>query len=325
MIQNAQTESDAYTVLYTDVVWTSEFAANQWIEPLPADEFPLDANVDAINDTAMYNDQLYAVPFASDGGLLYYRTDLMKAAGIAEPPTTWDELKADCDKIQATPEGKDVNCYAGQFEKYEGLTVNFGEAVASSGGVITEPDGTPNVDTPEALEGLTRLVDWFEDGTIPEEAITYDEEIGRQAFQAGELIFHRQWPYQYGLANATDGSSKVAGDFDVAPLPGDGDNPGASSLGGHNLAISEFAENKATALDFIKYMTTEEYAAAGGQAGIPRPHHRGALHRPGAGQGIPVPACPRRVRQHRGAAAARRPLRRRDRGHPGRGLRGPDR
>ena len=118
-----------------------------------------------------------------------------------------------------------MGCYAGQFEKYEGLTVNFAEAVNSSGGVITEADGTPNVDTPEALEGLTRLVDWFEDGTIPEEAITYQEEEGRQAFQAGKLIFHRQWPYQYGLANATDGSSKVAGKFDVAPLPGVGDNP----------------------------------------------------------------------------------------------------
>jgi len=258
MIQNAQTESDAYTVLSVDVVWTSEFAANQWIEALPEDEFPLDENLDAINETGMYNDQLYAVPASSDGGLLYYRTDLLEAAGIDGPPETWDELKADCEKIQATPEGEGVECFAGQFEKYEGLTVNFAEAVNSSGGVITEADGTPNVDTPEALEGLTRLVDWFEDGTIPEEAITYQEEEGRQAFQAGKLIFHRQWPYQYGLANATDGSSKVAGKFDVAPLPGDGDNPGASSLGGHNDAISAFAENQATAVDFIKYMTSEE-------------------------------------------------------------------
>ncbi|MFC5099148.1 extracellular solute-binding protein [Kibdelosporangium philippinense] len=34
-------------------------------------------------------------------------------------------------------------------------------------------------------------------------------------------------------------------------------SPGAASLGGHNFAISAFAKNKATALDFIKYFTTD--------------------------------------------------------------------
>ena len=36
-----------------------------------------------------------------------------------------------------------------------------------------------------------------------------------QAFQNGELIFHRNWPYVYAFANKTDGSSKVNGKFDV--------------------------------------------------------------------------------------------------------------
>ena len=50
---------------------------------------------------------------------------------------------------------------------------------------------------------------------------------------------------------------KVAGKFDVAPLPGL-NGPGVSTLGGHNLAISAFAKNKATALDFIKFFTSED-------------------------------------------------------------------
>ena len=36
-------------------------------------------------DTTKYLDKLYAAPSSSDGGMLYYRTDLLKAAGIAEP------------------------------------------------------------------------------------------------------------------------------------------------------------------------------------------------------------------------------------------------
>ena len=79
------------------------------------------------------------------------------------------------------------------------------------------------------------LIDWFKDGHIPKGAITWQEEQGRQAFQNGELIFHRNWGYVYNLAAKTDGSSKIVGKFDVAPLPGI-TVPGVSSLGGHNFA-----------------------------------------------------------------------------------------
>ncbi|MFR9673598.1 ABC transporter substrate-binding protein [Streptomyces sp. TR06-5] len=260
MIQNAQTESDAYTVLSLDVVWNAEFAANQWIDKLPEDEFPTDNMLDPVVETSEYRDGLYSVPMAADGGLLYYRTDLMDKAGIEEPPATWQEMKEDCDLIRKkVSEAKDMNCYAGQFEKYEGLTVNFSEAVNSAGGGLVDDSGKPTADTPEAKKGLDFLADSFQDGTIPKKAVTYQEEDGRRAFQGGNLIFHRNWPYIYNLASADDGSSKVAGKFDVAPLPGL-DGPGTSSLGGHNLALSSSAKNKGTAIDFMKYFTSHESA-----------------------------------------------------------------
>ncbi|MCF1510235.1 ABC transporter substrate-binding protein [Streptomyces glomeratus] len=256
MIQNAETKSDAYTVLSLDVVWTSEFAAHQWVDRLPDKQFPLRKMLTPVVETARYRGGLYAAPSSSDGGLLYYRSDLLKKAGIGGPPATWSEMKADCAKVKKLPEAKDMSCYAGQFQKYEGLTVNFSEAVNSADGVVTDARGNPDVDTPEARKGLDFLVDSFKDGTIPKEAITYQEEDGRQAFQAGKLVFLRNWPYMYSLAQ----KSKVAGKFAVAPLPGL-TGPGSSSLGGHNLALSSFAKNKATALDFIKFFTDEDSAA----------------------------------------------------------------
>lgn len=254
MVQNATAESTEYSVLNLDVVWTAEFAANQWIEPLREEDFPLGDLLEPTIETAKYRDQLYAVPITSDGGMLYYRKDLLDAAGLAAP-TTWTELQAACTQIIPTTPG--LGCFAGQFDKYEGLTVNFSEAVNSAGGEVVGADGQPNVNTPEAKAGLDFLVNGFADGTIPQAAITFKEEEGRRAFQAGELLFHRQWPYQYGLANATDGSSTVAGKFAVAPLPG-ADGPGVSTLGGHNYAISKFTPNKASALKFIQFMVSEE-------------------------------------------------------------------
>ncbi|WP_234389005.1 ABC transporter substrate-binding protein [Streptomyces sp. AS58] len=257
-IQNAQTESDAYTVLNLDPIWVAEFAASQWIDALPAKEFPLDKMLPAVVKTGEYFGKQYAIPFNTNAGLLFYRKDLLDKAGV-QPPTTWDEMKDACAKVAKLPEGKGVDCYAGQFAKYEGLTVNFAEAVASAGGTIVDAEGNATVNTDAAAKGLQFLADGFKDGTFPEESATYQEEDGRRAFQAGNLLFHRQWPYQWALANAEDGSSKVAGKFGVAPLPGL-DGPGKSSLGGLDLAVSKFAKNKATALDFIKFFSNEANA-----------------------------------------------------------------
>lgn len=257
MVQAALNKQDTYSVLNLDVVWTAEFAANRWVVELPKDKFPsLEKAIPATVKTAEYRDKLYGVPITSDGGLLYYRKDLLDKAGV-QPPKTWDEMKAACDKVKALPEGKSLNCYAGQFDKYEGLTCNFSEAINGAGGVVVGDDGKPNVNTPEAVAGLEFLVNGFKSGEIPKAAITYQEEPSRRAFQEGKLVFLRNWPYVYALAQKTDGSSKIAGKFAVAPLPGK-DGPGVSTLGGHNYAISAFAKNKETAAGFIQFMASEE-------------------------------------------------------------------
>ncbi|WP_454778698.1 ABC transporter substrate-binding protein [Georgenia muralis] len=260
MVQNAQVKGETYSVLNLDVVWTSEFAANQWIDPLPEDALELDAMVPATVDAATYSDTLFAAPYYTDGALLYSRTDLLEKAGV-ETPTTWAELRTACDAVLALPEAEGMSCYAGQFDKNEGLTVNFSEAAASAGGSIFDEEGNPAVDSPEALQALQFLVDGFADGTIPKEAITYQEEQGREAFQNGKLVFLRNWPYVYASFSATDGSSPVAGKFGVGPIPGP-DGTGVSTLGGRNLAISSFAQNKATALEFIQFFVSKEQERA---------------------------------------------------------------
>jgi ABC-type glycerol-3-phosphate transport system substrate-binding protein len=69
--------------------------------------------------------KLYAYPRTSNGGLLFYRKDLLDKYNL-QPPTTFDERKAACDTITAGEKDSKLGCYAGQFNKYEGLTVNFG-------------------------------------------------------------------------------------------------------------------------------------------------------------------------------------------------------
>jgi multiple sugar transport system substrate-binding protein len=231
-----------------DVVWTAEFAAKGWLVPLTGDyKFDTTGFLQPTVNAATYNHTLYAAPWASDGGLLYYRTDLVK-----NPPKTLDEMWSDCKIAQQ----HHMSCYAGQFAKYEGLTVNATEAINTAGGQVVDAAGKPTVDSPQAKQGLQDLVTAVQKGYIPKQESTYQEEQGRMAFEAGKFLFMRNWPYAYSLAK-TDGSSKVKNTFAVAPLPGMNGQPGASSLGGHSEAISTYCDHKQTALDFLKYITSE--------------------------------------------------------------------
>lgn len=249
LVRNFDAQNADYDVVSVDVVWTPEFAAKGYLQPLEGD-MAIDTNgmLKPTIESGTYNGKQYAAPMSSDGGMLYYRSDLVKT-----PPKTWDEMMGMCDIAKKN----NMDCYAGQFQKYEGLTVNAAEAINGAGGAIVDEDGkTPKVDSPEAAKGLSQLADAYADGNIPKAAITYTEEEGRISFEEGKLLFLRNWPYVYGLA-ATEDSSKIKGKFDVAPLPG-ADGVGASSLGGHNLGISAYSDNKATAIDFVKFMESEE-------------------------------------------------------------------
>jgi multiple sugar transport system substrate-binding protein len=243
LVQHFEAKDSGYDVVAVDVVWTSEFAAKQWLEPLTG-AFAVDTApmLPVTVRAASYNGTLYAAPGTSDGGMLYYRTDL-----VSKPPATWGELTTDCRVARA----HHISCYAGQFAKYEGLTVNVSEAIASAGGRILTPDGkAADVDTPQAAKGLSFLADGFSNGDIPEEAITFEEEQGRQAFEAGKLLFLRNWSYVYNLA--AGGGSGVRGKFAVAREPGLS-GPGTGIIGGHSLGMSVYSRHKATALDFMKF------------------------------------------------------------------------
>jgi multiple sugar transport system substrate-binding protein len=243
-----QQKSADYDVVSSDVVWTQEFAAKGYLVPLTG-KFAIDTApiVPAVLNTAKYRGVLYAAPFATDSQILYYRKDLL---GDKPVPKTFDDMFKLCDIAKKA----NINCYTGQFKKYEGLTVNFAEAVNSAGGTIVDDQGKPTLDTPEAKAGLTKLVDAFQKGYIPKSAISNDEEAGRAAFEAGKYLFYTNWPYAYSLT-LNDGGSFAKKDPSALGIAG---FPGKSSLGGHNWGISQFSKHKGTALKFLKWFQSEK-------------------------------------------------------------------
>ena len=252
LVANLQAHSTVYDVMSLDVIWTAEFASSGWITPISSKPLPLSHFLRPAVATAKYQGHLYAVPFTSNATLLYYRSDILKAAG-AKPPTTWAQL-ARLARTIAPRYG--LEGYGTQLQAYEGLTVNFAEAVQSAGGSLLSADGTTvTVDSPQATRALDFLVSGLRDGWIPQAALGWNEEDSRRAFEAGKLLFLSNWPYVYGEASEPSPGNKVVGKFAVTALPGL-HGPGASTLGGANLAISAYAPHPATALAFIKFLTS---------------------------------------------------------------------
>lgn len=250
LVANLQAHSSVYDVMSLDVIWTAEFASNGWITPLSGTVIPSGQFLRPAVETAMYQGHLYAVPFTSNAELLYYRSDILTAAHLS-PPQTWAELATDA---MIAGSQYHLDGYGGQFQSYEGLTVNFAEAVQSAGGSLLSADG-PAVDTPQASQALDFLVSGFREGWIPAAALNWNEEASRRAFEAGTLMFLVNWPYVYGDASIPGPGNVVAGKFGVTTLPGL-HGPGSATLGGANLAISSYSRHPATALAFIRFLTS---------------------------------------------------------------------
>ncbi|MEV0294386.1 ABC transporter substrate-binding protein [Nocardia sp. NPDC050710] len=248
LVEHMRSKQSDYDVVALDVPWTAEFAAKGWIQPLK-DSFAIDTAtlLSPPVASATYNNTLYAAPRNTNGGLLFYRKDL-----APNPPKTWAEMLGQCQIAK----DNNIGCYAGQFAPYEGLTVNTSEVINAFGGTFVGPDGkTPTVNSPQSKAGLSTLVNAYKNGEIPEEAITFKEPESSNAFSQGKLMFLRSWPSTFGDLGSE--SSSVRDKFGVAPLPGE-NGVGASTLGGYNAAISAFSKNKATALDFLRFLIGED-------------------------------------------------------------------
>lgn len=241
-VQRLQAESAECDVLGTDVIWTAEYAAQNWL--LDVSDFISengDRFIESTVTTGEYEGKNYAVPFNSNAGFIYYRTD-----EVQDPPQDWESL------YEQAAQGNGV-VYQGF--RYEGLTVNFLELLYSAGASVLSEDGSEaTADTQEVRDVLTFMADGIDSGAAPKAVTTYKEEESRRAFESGNATFMRNWPYAYSLGK----DSRIADDFDITTFPGYAGNEGAGVLGGYNLAISAYSKNPEGSLAFIEFATQPE-------------------------------------------------------------------
>ncbi|MBC3985181.1 extracellular solute-binding protein [Streptomyces sp. AC536] len=256
-----QSGSSHYDVVNLDVTWVPEFADGHLVREL--DDALLDGDVlPSVAATGRWRGSTYAVPFNSDVGLLYYRPDYLRAAGVNVPglgpePTTWvgfRNLKQAV--LRAHGRGELPAAYAmpwtTQLSSYEGLTVNgieaFATVGASGGDAPLVDDEGRYVGTEEQLRlGLGEFTRRIDRAYTLDSAQESDEARLLADFAAGKTAFLRHWPYAYGVLHQDLRDGRLG----LAALPG------KAVLGGQNLAVTRHApaQNLDAIEDLLRFLT----------------------------------------------------------------------
>ena len=258
-LESRQPDPDIFLM---DVIWISQFVYSGWLEPLDGfvqqSQFsikPFFQRVIKLVDR--YNNKLYALPVYVDGGLLYYRKDLLSQFGFSTPPFTWDQLLKISQTIQPEMREQNSNFYGfvWQGAQYEGLVCTFLEFICSnSGGMMT--DNQISINQPNNIIALQFMQDLIHKNHIspPNTYTEMKEEEVRRFFQRGNAVFERNWPYAWKLHQSDD--SPVKGKIGIAPLPHFIGGESASTLGGWHIGISCYSDRKSRAWQMLEFITS---------------------------------------------------------------------
>ncbi|MFJ1757504.1 ABC transporter substrate-binding protein [Kitasatospora sp. NPDC088134] len=196
-----------------------------------------------------------AVPLYSMAYGLYYNKKLFQQAGIANPPTTWDELVADGKKLTTGGTyGLAIEGGNGSENVHHAFTLGM-----QHGTGFYDAAGKPAFDSPEAVAAVKQYVDFSANDKIaaPGNA-EYAANQSVTDFATGKAAM-LMW--QSAGANLKSHGMNPD-DYGVVPVPtaagATGDKATTSMVAGINLAVFKNTKNLDGALNFVKFMTSDE-------------------------------------------------------------------
>ena len=208
-------------------------------------------------DPTYYNGKHYMVPFVGGGAYrgYCYNMDILKAAGVEEIPTTWDELLDMCEKVKAS--NPDVypflNPLAGNNNAF--LTNMFEFYYQTGGRMINEDNTAYTIDTPEALEAMNFIKTLVDKGYYSTDALGLEDSNVRDLFAEGKVA-----------CTVIDNPTVYLGDSTFEwKFSTDLKNPEAASFNPvDTISVNASCQNKQAAVDLVKYMRSNEVIAAFG-------------------------------------------------------------
>ncbi|MEQ9260420.1 MAG: ABC transporter substrate-binding protein [Roseovarius sp.] len=222
------------------------------LEPFIAEEadFEKDGYHAAMLSLSTFDGKVHGLPFSVSLPVGYYNMDILEAGGIETLPTTWDEVIAACETMQAN--GIENPVFWGW-----NITGNwFVQALMWSQDKAIVENGQMQLDSPEALNALEQMKAIFRGCDMKN--LSWKEALA--SFSAGEIGM------MYWSTSALGAIERSQGDFELVtgPFPGMGEAPKGLPAGGNAALLTSTSENPAVqeaAWTWLKYITSGEGAA----------------------------------------------------------------
>jgi N,N'-diacetylchitobiose transport system substrate-binding protein len=215
---------------------------------------------------AQVDGKTYAVPYYAGSKYIFYRKDLLDAAGIAVP-TTMDEF------VQAAIDLKAANPDPANFSGFWFPGQDWRNAVAfvwNAGGDLAVKDGDEwqgDLSAPESVEGLKTVQELMDQASGA--AKDGNEENPQTPFCNGEVGMFSAPGWVKGLIEDPDaGCPDMMANLGVFALPGTDGQPAPVLLGGSDIAISAKSKNQELAQDVVGLMLSDDYQKLMAAAGL---------------------------------------------------------
>ncbi|MBN9072239.1 MAG: sugar ABC transporter substrate-binding protein [Rhizobiales bacterium] len=236
--------------------WLIDFVQQGVAEPLDqyiTPEFK-DRFIETFLSPSIMEGKTYGLPIAASARAMYYNKDILSKAGVSEPPKTWDELKADAQKIKDA--GGDVFGYGLQGKEIE-TDVYFYYAMWSYGTEILNKDGTSGLGTPGALEAAKMYKSLIDEGLTEPGVTSLNREDVQNLFKQGKVGMMITAPF---LSNQIKEEAPKL-NYGVAAIPAG--PTGARGTYGVTDSIIMFqnSKNKDEAWKFLDFLFTTEQRA----------------------------------------------------------------
>jgi multiple sugar transport system substrate-binding protein len=233
--------------------WLPEFVALGALEPLDprlrgSREVDLADYDPGILDTNLLDGRQYGVPWYVDTRALFYRRDLLEAAGYDAPPRDWDEWvrMLVAIKQRVGPERYALLLPLNEYEPFVSLWLQQGEPL------LRDDDCRGNFRSPGFARTLQFYLAMYERRLAP--PITHSEVANVwNEFARGYFSFYISGPWQIGEFKRRL-PSQLQSAWMTAPLPGP-TGPGASIAGGSSLAIFRRSPRKAAAWTLVEFLS----------------------------------------------------------------------
>ncbi len=243
-------------VAYLDSSAVGEFAmrgALVNLDPYIEMSKGVDANdyVEAFMTSARYQGSIYGLPIDAESTGLFYRTDLFEAAGISEPPTTWDDFLADAERL-TIPEKKQYGfiLFAPEaaYYWYPWLWQAGGEVLSPDGNDVTW-DSEAGLRAAEFYVGLRKY--------SPPDYFNSNSWDGRVAFAQGTVAMYEAGAWFAGTLQ--NEYPDLEGKWATAPLPKD--KRCATTIAGDTLVIFKASKHPDAAWKWIEFVSAPENMA----------------------------------------------------------------